>query len=244
MRIDPIELRRRNAIAPADFPYINLNGSILDSGNPDVLLQAAREESRWSEFPARAQAAAGRKRIRGIACALFVEPCGGGFVGEDQVMLEFKGEKILAHVATTSNCKGHETVFPDIVAGLLVFPYDQALEVLRGYRDFVESAPEELNVWFVSFGLDVEDTDKATAASLQEAMAHAIQVAALVNDALPLPLKHYAANAFERFTNALSGRGNWPEEAQPPLEDGEGLNYRVWTGLRYLHELIDHYYGS
>jgi FAD/FMN-containing dehydrogenase len=40
-------------------------------------------------------------------------------------------------------------VGPDIVAGLLVFPYDQAADVLRQYRDFVGSAPEELNVWAI-----------------------------------------------------------------------------------------------
>jgi FAD/FMN-containing dehydrogenase len=40
-------------------------------------------------------------------------------------------------------------VGPDIVAGLLVFPYDQARDVLRQYREFVESAPEELNVWAI-----------------------------------------------------------------------------------------------
>ena len=40
-------------------------------------------------------------------------------------------------------------VGPDIVAGLLVFPYEQASKVLRQYRDFIESAPEELNVWAI-----------------------------------------------------------------------------------------------
>ena len=116
MRIDPIELRRRNAVATADFPYTNPNGNVLDSANPDALLQAVREEAQWDGFPTRAQAAAELGRIRGIACALFVEPCGGGFVGEDQVMLEFRDKSIRAYVATTSNGQGHETVFPEIVA--------------------------------------------------------------------------------------------------------------------------------
>jgi FAD/FMN-containing dehydrogenase len=35
------------------------------------------------------------------------------------------------------------------VAGLLVFPGDRALDVLRQYRAFVESAPEEFNVWAI-----------------------------------------------------------------------------------------------
>lgn len=42
----------------------------------------------------------------------------------------------------------HE-VGPEILAGLIVFPFDQAKQVLRRYREFVASAPEELNVWVV-----------------------------------------------------------------------------------------------
>jgi carbon-monoxide dehydrogenase large subunit len=120
MRLAPIELRRRSAIAASEFPHTNPNGSVLDSGNPERLLETAREVSRWDEFPARAQAASRHERIRGIACALFVEPCGGGFLQEDQVMLQFCTDgRILAYVATTSNGQGHETVFPEIVAGRL-----------------------------------------------------------------------------------------------------------------------------
>lgn len=40
-------------------------------------------------------------------------------------------------------------VGPDILAGLIVFPFDQAKQILNQYRDFVDSAPEELNVWVV-----------------------------------------------------------------------------------------------
>ena len=40
-------------------------------------------------------------------------------------------------------------VGPEILAGLLVFPMDQAKQVLEKYREFVASAPEELNIWVV-----------------------------------------------------------------------------------------------
>jgi carbon-monoxide dehydrogenase large subunit len=120
MRIDPIELRRRNVIAAHEFPYTNANGLVLDSGNPDALLLAARDEARWDDFDSRDAAAAGRNAIRGKACALFVEPCGGGFLPEDQVMLQFRtGGRVYAYVATTSNGQGHETVLPEIVANKL-----------------------------------------------------------------------------------------------------------------------------
>jgi FAD/FMN-containing dehydrogenase len=37
-------------------------------------------------------------------------------------------------------------VGPEILAGLLVFPFDQAKQVMRQYREFLESAPTELSV--------------------------------------------------------------------------------------------------
>lgn len=40
-------------------------------------------------------------------------------------------------------------VGPEILAGLIVFPFHQAKQVLMQYRNFVEAAPLELNVWVV-----------------------------------------------------------------------------------------------
>jgi FAD/FMN-containing dehydrogenase len=40
-------------------------------------------------------------------------------------------------------------VGPEILAGLIVFPMDQAKQVLKKYREFVKSTPEELNIWVV-----------------------------------------------------------------------------------------------
>ncbi|MGE5215868.1 MAG: FAD-binding oxidoreductase [Chloroflexota bacterium] len=38
---------------------------------------------------------------------------------------------------------------PEIVAGLIVFPFSQAKQILTQYRQFANSAPEEINVWVV-----------------------------------------------------------------------------------------------
>lgn len=40
-------------------------------------------------------------------------------------------------------------VGPEILAGLLVFPFAQAKQVMTKYREFIESAPEDLSVWVV-----------------------------------------------------------------------------------------------
>ena len=38
---------------------------------------------------------------------------------------------------------------PDVLTGLIVFPFDQAKDVLRKYRDAVKTMPDDLNVWVV-----------------------------------------------------------------------------------------------
>jgi FAD/FMN-containing dehydrogenase len=44
---------------------------------------------------------------------------------------------------------GLHPVGPEILAGLLVFPFRQAKQVLANYREFMKSAPEDLNAWVV-----------------------------------------------------------------------------------------------
>jgi FAD/FMN-containing dehydrogenase len=51
-------------------------------------------------------------------------------------------------VVTQFEFKLHR-IGPEILAGLAVFPFDQAKQVLTQYREFVQLAPEELNVWTV-----------------------------------------------------------------------------------------------
>ena len=41
------------------------------------------------------------------------------------------------------------SVGPEILGGLIVFPFSQAKQVLRQYREFINSAPLELNVWMI-----------------------------------------------------------------------------------------------
>jgi len=40
-------------------------------------------------------------------------------------------------------------VGPDITSGLIVYPREQAVSVLERYREFVRTAPEDMNVWVV-----------------------------------------------------------------------------------------------
>jgi len=117
--IDPIELRRRNLIPKAKFPYKTHTGIVFDSGDFAALLDRAERESNWREFPARQAAAAKRGKLRGIGCAAFIEPSGGGGAPKDQVAVQFDVQGIARlYLTATASGQGYETVFPDIVAAV------------------------------------------------------------------------------------------------------------------------------
>ena len=117
--IDPFALRRRNLIDKTKFPYKTHTGVVFDSADFAALLDRAERESKWREFPARLADAAKRGKLRGIGCAAFIEPSGGGGAPKDQVAVQFdeKGVARLYLTATASG-QGYETVFPDIIAGI------------------------------------------------------------------------------------------------------------------------------
>ncbi|OFZ99224.1 MAG: hypothetical protein A3H35_19405 [Betaproteobacteria bacterium RIFCSPLOWO2_02_FULL_62_17] len=118
--IDALELRRRNALPRAAMPYTTHSGTVFDSADFHALLEEAEAQARWGEFPARRAEAAARGRLRGIGCALFIEPSGGGGVPKDEVALRFvnnaPGEpRLELFMVAGSSGQGHETVFTELV---------------------------------------------------------------------------------------------------------------------------------
>jgi carbon-monoxide dehydrogenase large subunit len=119
MGIDRAELRRRNVIPKDAYPYKTPTAE-YDSGDPAGCLAEALEYAEWASFESRRKDAAARGRLRGIGCAVFVEPSGGGVVPTEQAAIRFDASgNIVLHVLAGSTGQGHETVFPEIVAGVL-----------------------------------------------------------------------------------------------------------------------------
>ncbi len=116
---DRLALRRLNAVPADAFPYKLPSGTEYDSGDYTALLDRAVAVSDWDGFAARRTEAAARGHLRGIGCALFVEPA-GGVVPKDEVQLSVDDEGFFVlHNVTQSNGQGHETVYPEIIARVL-----------------------------------------------------------------------------------------------------------------------------
>lgn len=114
---EPIELRRRNALALEAMPYRTPTGSEFDSGDPRGLLDAVERESSWRTFQDRRAASERVGRMRGIGCSLFQEPSGAGTAPKDEVAIMFASDGgVKLYMAAQSSGQGHETVFSELVA--------------------------------------------------------------------------------------------------------------------------------
>jgi carbon-monoxide dehydrogenase large subunit len=121
MKIDRIELRRRNLIPKEAFPYQTPHPhSVYDSGDPPGLLEEALAKGEWKTFESRRDEAGKRGRLRGIGCAVFVEPAGAGGAPKEEAMIKFgeSGSALLYSLAGPSG-QGHETVYPEVVGEAL-----------------------------------------------------------------------------------------------------------------------------
>src|SRR5499427_3610094 len=121
MKIDRVELRRRNLIPKEAFPYQTPHPmSVYDSGDPPGLLKEVLAKSEWKGFESRRADARKRGKLRGIGCAVFVEPAGAGGSPKEEAMIKFgeSGSALLYSMAGPSG-QGHETVYPEVVGEAL-----------------------------------------------------------------------------------------------------------------------------
>ena len=118
--IDPVALRRNNLIPKAAMPYKTPNAGTYDSGDFEGVMDDALKRAGWSGFPARRAQAQRAGKLRGIGIATYLEAGGAGAVPKDQVAVEFdRNGAMTLSALTQSSGQGHETVFPEIVAGTL-----------------------------------------------------------------------------------------------------------------------------
>jgi carbon-monoxide dehydrogenase large subunit len=142
--VDPVEIRRRNFVAPDKFPYSSVGGLVFDSGDYPSALQRAldlvgiddlrREQQRRRE--------AGETRLLGVGLSSYIEMCGlapsralaslnyaaGGW--EAATVRVLPTGKVQVVSGSAPHGQGHETCWAMIAADQLgVSPED--VEVLH-----------------------------------------------------------------------------------------------------------------
>ncbi len=134
--MDPLELRRKNFIAPEQFPFKAATGAEYDSGDYDRALRKALDLLGYSEVVRQRDAARARGELVGVGISTFVEPAGsvGGETG--LVRVEPDGRVTLV-TGAHSHGQGHETSFAQVIADQMHVAFDQ-VRVIHGDTDAIE----------------------------------------------------------------------------------------------------------
>ncbi len=133
--VDPWELRRKNFIAPGQFPYVSATGETYDVGDFPRLLDRVAGEADRAGFAARKAASEAEGKLRGMGLCYYIESIlGDPSEGARVVFTEDGGAEI--HVGTQSNGQGHETVFAHFLADQSGIPMDK-IRVVQGDSDII-----------------------------------------------------------------------------------------------------------
>jgi CO/xanthine dehydrogenase Mo-binding subunit len=130
--IDRFEIRRRNLIAEAEFPY-EREGLLfadglkvtLDSGQYGRALQMAATELGFETFAAEQASALSQGRYLGFGLACYVEGTGLGPYEGGHIRIHPITGRVYVNTGLSNQGQGHDTVFAQIVADQLgVSPQD------------------------------------------------------------------------------------------------------------------------
>jgi carbon-monoxide dehydrogenase large subunit len=119
--IDPVEIRRRNFIAPEAMPYTTPTGFVYDSGEFAATMDRCLDLADWKGFQSRRAATERRGKRRGRALTYYIEDCG---VFNDRMELRFDPSGNVTIVAGTfSHGQGHATTYAQMVSEWLGLPF-------------------------------------------------------------------------------------------------------------------------
>ncbi len=122
--IDPVELRRRNLIAPSQLPYKGALGTVFDSGEFAPVIADALKEADAAGFPARRARSEAKGKRRGLGVGCFLE-IAGGQPGEG-ARIAFPGEsRLLLAIGIGPSGQGHATLYRRMAAERLGIPVEE-----------------------------------------------------------------------------------------------------------------------
>jgi len=131
--LDPVELRRRNFIAPDAFPYRAVTDLKYDSGDYARSLDDAAKHIGWAERNTRKKEALARGKLLGTGLAYYIEICGTGAPEAARLKFDASGE-LTVFVGTGPSGQGHETAFAQIASDWLGAPFEK-IRVVTGDTD-------------------------------------------------------------------------------------------------------------
>ncbi|HXP29744.1 MAG TPA: xanthine dehydrogenase family protein molybdopterin-binding subunit [Stellaceae bacterium] len=143
MGIDPVEIRRRNLIPAARFPYRALGGRTYDSGDPPALLEKLVALADYAALRREQARLRARGVLMGIGIAAFLDKSGtgpsaqlatkGGLHGgyESATIRVHSDGKVTVYSGSHSHGQGHDITFAQIAADRLGLPVED-IAIIEG----------------------------------------------------------------------------------------------------------------
>jgi aerobic carbon-monoxide dehydrogenase large subunit len=133
LKIDPAEIRRRNYLAPQDFPYRTHVGEIYDNGDFSRVLAGILEAADWKGFDARREQSKRRGRLRGRGLAAYLEWTGA--LPTETVDIEVDAEgNVTVFSGTQAMGQGLETTYTQLVTEVLQIA-PKSVRIVQGDTD-------------------------------------------------------------------------------------------------------------
>jgi carbon-monoxide dehydrogenase large subunit len=133
MKLDPVELRRRNFIQPADFPYRTHLGDTYDDGHFGRILQQALDAADWKGFDARREQSRRRGKLRGRGVSVYLEWTGA--IPTETVDIEVAGDgSVTVFSGTQAMGQGLETSYTQLVNEVLGVAAEK-IRIVQGDTD-------------------------------------------------------------------------------------------------------------
>ena len=146
LKIDPIELRRKNLIRADQFPYQTQVALQYDIGDYQSTLDLALKANDHANYAKRKAASAARGKLRGWGMSTYIEACGiapsalAGALGARAGLYEAGTVRVhptgsvTVFTGTHSHGQGHETTFAQLVAEKLGVSTEN-VEIVHGDTD-------------------------------------------------------------------------------------------------------------
>ncbi len=133
--VNPIELRKLNAIRSKSLPYKTAFQLEYDTGQFGDNMDAALRLINWEGFPLRRKVAKENGMLRGFGLANLLEVHGAGISEMAEITIDESGHSTV-YIGTQSSGQGHATVYAQIVAGVLCSSVDN-VTVIQGDTDLI-----------------------------------------------------------------------------------------------------------
>ena len=133
MKLDPVEVRRRNFIRPQDFPYRTHLGDTYDGGNFGAVLDKLLAHADWRGFAGRREASAKRGRLRGRGLSVYLEWTGALPTETVDIEVNAQGE-VTVFSGTQAMGQGLETSYTQLVTEVLGVPQEK-VRIVQGDTD-------------------------------------------------------------------------------------------------------------